>query len=211
MLALLPDDCQVTVSTTTKDLGVGTALGAKRTTKVQQGRLAKMSNRLARTTGLVKVHKQCRKMVWVGAKPQGTWGHQGQGLAPTTLTKLRQAFAKTGMLRKPGGCTTTAYAITVGAGKDPAISLRIELIQAWCDTITHDPAQRAAICKTWDLLRQTLDDRGPTRWNAVAGPTAAVIATLMDIGWGPLHHTCERTQTTNTGASTRGHRAGITA
>jgi len=41
-----------------------------------------------------------------------------------------------------------------------------------------------ALADTWDELRQKLEE-APSKWNRVAGPTAAVIATLTDLGWTP--------------------------
>jgi hypothetical protein len=61
---------------------------------------------------------KCRHLVWTGAKPQGTWGHQGVGLAPTSVNRIRQQFAATAMIRRSGGCTTTAFALTVGQDSD---------------------------------------------------------------------------------------------
>lgn len=42
---------------------------------------------------------------------------------------IRRQFAAEGMLRRTGGCATTAFAMTVGAAADPAVSLRIDLVQ----------------------------------------------------------------------------------
>jgi len=180
LLSLLPEDCKVSVNQTAKNLGLGTASGVKRTMNVQKSRLTKMAKRLHRTKGLVQPTKACRPMVWVACKSQGTWGHQGQGMGPTMLTTLRQQFAKAAMLRKSGGCTTNAYGLTVGHGKDPTIAIRIELITAWCDVTITDAVTDEALRKTWHTLLDRLKS-SPKIWNAVAGPTAAVIATMLDL------------------------------
>ena len=70
----------------TKDLGIGTAAcGLRRNVQTSKERLAKMSKRLRKIKVLVRQSRRCRNLVWTGAKPQGTWGHQGSGLAPTTV------------------------------------------------------------------------------------------------------------------------------
>ena len=91
-------------------------------------RQMKMKRRVVRIRALTKEDRRCRVMVWTAARPQGTWGHQGLGLAPTSVRALRASFAAAALLRKTGGCTTTAYALTVGLEKDPSVSLRVELL-----------------------------------------------------------------------------------
>ena len=132
------------------NLGVGTTAGGQRRTRTQQLRRAQMGKRLAKIRGLVKQSKRCRVMVWVGAKPQGTWGHQGNGLAPTSVRHLRQQFAGAAMIRKVGGCTTTAFAITVGLEKDPTIGIRHELFNFWLELVLNPSIPKQGLAKVWD-------------------------------------------------------------
>jgi hypothetical protein len=167
----------------TKDLGLGTTAAGKRRTTHQYQRRQKMSKRLVRIQGLVKQDRRCRAMVWVAAKPQGTWGHQANGLAPTTVRKLRQQFAGAAMLRRTGGCTTTAFGLTVGLSKDPTIGLRMELFGSWLEVAVNPSIPKLGLERVWGQLRDSL--AGPRRWHQVRGPMGAVVATLRDLGWKP--------------------------
>ena len=84
------------------------------------------------------------------------------------------------MLRKVGGCTTTAFAMYRGLDMDPSISLRVELVNCWLDVAASTTKPPAAIRKSWvQLLRQLAFPRG--RWHKVKGPMAAGMATLVDL------------------------------
>ena len=124
-----------------------------------------MSKRLIKIQGLVKQDRRCRAMVWVAAKPQGTWGHQANGLAPATVRRLRQQFAGAAMLRKVGGCTTTAFGLMVGLHKDPKISLRQELVGSWLEVVVNPSIPKQGLEKVWTQLRESL--AGPRRWHKV--------------------------------------------
>jgi hypothetical protein len=173
----------IQATTLTKDLGLGTTAAGRRRTVHQQQRRQKMCKRLVRIQGLVKQNRRCRAMVWIAAKPQGTWGHQANGLAPTTVKRLRQQFAGAAMLRRTGGCTTTAFGLTVGLSKDPTVGLRMELFGSWLEVAVNPSIPKQGLEKVWGQLRESL--AGPRRWHQVRGPMGAVVATLMDLGWKP--------------------------
>ena len=179
---------QVTSTDFTKDLGIGTvACGTRRSTRTSAERLKKMKRRLGKIKTLVRQDRRCRRLILTGAKPQGTWGHQGAGFAPSTLVEVRRSFAAAAMIRRPGGCATTAFGLSIGLSADPLVSLRVELVQCWLEVARCTSVPLTAIARTWDLLRGRL--AGPRRWSRVCGPMAAVIATLSDIGWVPLEPT----------------------
>ena len=117
-----------------------------------------MSKRLRRIGNLVKMDRRCRMLVWTGAKPQGTWGHQGAGLAPSAVAGIRRDFVKAAMVRKQGGCTTTALALSVGYKKDLAIALRQEVVTTWMEVLAKTELSAAAVGKTWATKLQ--DQRG---------------------------------------------------
>ena len=142
-----------------------------------------MATRLNNIQGLTKNNKGRRSMTWIGGKAQGTWGHQGNGLAPTTIQNLKQQFARAAHLHRPGGCTTTGYELIVGMDKDPHISIRQELLTAWLQVVQSGHISKGAAKKAWVKLKESL--KGPHRWQRVVGPMGAVIATLYDIGWEP--------------------------
>ena len=88
------------------------------------------------------------------------------------------------MIRKSGGCTTTAFAMTVGPDSDPMIKIRLEVIESWLQVLVETSVPMEAIRRAWGRLRASLE--GPRRWASVKGPMAAVIATLVDLRWRPL-------------------------
>jgi hypothetical protein len=183
-LRLQEEGVPVTAAMLTKDLGIGTgACSSRRHTGVMKTRRCSMTTRLNRIRILVKQDRKCRHLVWTGAKPQGTWGHQGVGLAPTSINRIRQQFAAAAMIRRGGGCTTTAFALTVGQDSDPMISLRVELLKSWLEVAATTTVQPSALQKVWRQQQQKLS--GPLRWGQVKGPMGAVIATLTDLGWIP--------------------------
>ena len=124
-------------------------------------------------------------MVWIAAKPQGTWGHQGQGLAPSTVARLRQQFGVASLIRRPGGCTTAAFRFNVGLEKDPTIQLRQELLITWLQVVASSTVPARALYKVWKGLKIHLADAA-RRWHRVQRPMGAVVATLLDLGWDPF-------------------------
>ena len=175
----------VTAAGITKDLGLGAvACGSRRDVRQAAERRGRMKKRLGRIRTLVRQDRRCRSLVFTGAKPQGTWGHQGAGLAPSTILEIRRNFATAAMIRRPGGCTTTAFGLTLGFEADPAVSLRAELVQCWMEVARTSAVPRAALERVWGKLRELIS--GPRRWSRVRGPMAAVVATIVDLGWVPL-------------------------
>ena len=143
-----------------------------------------MAKRPRRVKTLVREDWQCRALAWTGGKPQGTWGHQAKGFPPSTVLKIRQQFSEVAMLRRSWGCTTTAFALSVGIDADPSIKLSIEVIESWLQVLAESKVPKEAILRAWDRMKPEL--LGPRRWLRVKGPMAVVIATLVDMRWQPL-------------------------
>ena len=118
------------------------------------------------------------------------------GLAPSCIRKIRQQFATASMITKSGGCTTTAYALTVGLEKDPSLKLRLEVVECWLRVLAETTMPIEAVKRAWHRSRIELEGN-PKRWLIVRGPMAAVIATMLDMRW----QTWRREPPT----STRGH------
>jgi len=100
---------------------------------------------------------------------------------------MRQNFAKAAQIKQAGGCTTTAYATTVGLGKDPTISIRVEVLRSWLETLGRQEIPMEGICRAWERISEIV--AGPSRWSKVRGPMGAVIATLQDLNWRPVQPT----------------------
>ena len=83
------------------------------------------------------------------------------------------------MIRKSGGCSTTAYATTVGLSKDPTtVSVRVELVDAWLDVANHPAAPKKGHGAVWEKLAKGLACE--RRWSQVRGHMGAYVAMLMD-------------------------------
>ncbi len=79
---------QLVATRAAKDLGLDAHVG-RRSTTVQQGRIKKAQKRASSIKELVKVQRETKALARTGFKPQATWGPEAQGLAPTTLRRLR--------------------------------------------------------------------------------------------------------------------------
>ena len=79
---------------------------------------------------LSQVCRQARILSRTGHRPT-LWEVGGQGLAPTTLPKLRAQVAAMSMCRHPGGCSTTAIRLAFSDVADPLVGLRRQLLQEW--------------------------------------------------------------------------------
>ena len=61
--------------------------------------------------------------------------------------------------------------------------LRIEMLQSWQEVLAKTQVPEQALSKVW--RQKVAAIKGTQRWNKVAGPMGAVIATLGDLGWKP--------------------------
>jgi hypothetical protein len=90
-------------------------------------------------------------------------------------------------MKRSGGCTTTAYALTVGQDSDPEINVRMELLRIWLEVVASTSVPKTALQKVWSQQQQRL--AAPRKWGQVKGPLGAVLATLHDLGWEPSEPT----------------------
>ena len=132
------------------------------------------------------VCRQARILARTGHRPT-LWGVEGQGLAPTTLRKLRAQVAAMSMCRHPGGCSATAIRLAFSAAADPLVGLRRQLLQEWARPWRSGVAPTAAVERAWPRLLASLET-ARSRWGRTKGPISAVISTLLDIGWRPRSH-----------------------
>ncbi len=144
------------------------------------GRKAKVFKHLARCV------RQARVLARTGHRPT-VWGPAGQGLAPSTLRKLRAQVAGISTCRYQGPCATTAIRLGFTGRADPFVALRGELPQNWVQLWHSSELQeeRRAVERAWEKLRANLM-AAKSRWGRARGPISAVICTLMDLGWSPV-------------------------
>ncbi|CAK0809774.1 unnamed protein product, partial [Prorocentrum cordatum] len=113
-----------------------------------------------------------------------TYGHQLQGLAPSSARKLRQQAGAAVGGKAGGRCLATVLA--AGLEEDPAIKLRIQLVDSWLELWETAPEVHARIHRVWPAIRGALLSAGAARrWRRVRGPVGVLVATLMGAGWGP--------------------------
>jgi hypothetical protein len=104
--ALKAADVEVQLVQAARDLGVD-GHSRRRSTAVMQKRLRKAATKSRVIQHVVKLDRQARILCRIGYRPT-IWGLEGQGLAPTTLRRLRGQVAGMSSCRYPGGCSTTA-------------------------------------------------------------------------------------------------------
>ncbi len=167
-----------------KDLGVDAHVG-RRSTKALKGRMTKAGKRARAIAQLVRVDRATKVLAKTGFKPQAVWGLEAQGLAPSTLKRLRAQVAGMSGCKHPGGCSTTAIRLAYDETADPHHYGRTQLLREWLHLYTELQDQRGALALTWRRITAQLRS-SPRPWNKVKGPVSAVVATLLDLEWDPV-------------------------
>ena len=72
-----------------RDLGVDATVATRRRVTTAKARFAKGLARAGVIKNLLKSNSKAARLINTGAKPQLTWGHQGKGMAPTTVRRLK--------------------------------------------------------------------------------------------------------------------------
>ena len=102
------------------------------------------------------------------------------GSAPSTTRMARNSVSGPLGLRKPGGCTTTGFALGGLSKKDPAITIPIENVTDFlAGHLASD--HKMITSKLWPDIASKL--QAPGRWSRVFGPLSSAIATLLDFDW----------------------------
>ena len=81
---------------------------------------------------------------------------------------------------------TTLMALRYGPS-DPGISVPVQLIANWFAVLQQDPRRRRRVQRTWERKVARIEALPANRRWAQAGGQmcAAVICTLLDLGWKP--------------------------
>ncbi|CAK0892144.1 unnamed protein product, partial [Prorocentrum cordatum] len=169
------------------DLGGDAAAGRRRCCKKRRTRLlaaGRRGSRIMRMRRSAALAKEARGLWSTGASPQATCGHQLQGLAPSSVRRLRQRAGAAVGGKAGGRCLTMVLA--AGLEEGPAIKLRIQLVDSWLELWGTAPQVHARIHRVWPAIRGTLLSAGAARrWRRVRGPVGTLVAPLMDVGWDP--------------------------
>ena len=148
----------------TRDLGINASSGAARRTAIPAQRVAK-----ARKRGLKAkfIHNQSGKraarLYKGGIHPVSAYGIEALGAAPTTLRHLRAAAAKLSPYAGSGACATTAIDLGHGKSWDPAVRLRVQIIDTWIET-WHQQSGRARheVAVAWGRIARRMKACRPT-------------------------------------------------
>ena len=179
----------VTVAETGRDLGIVNNPSKRRSTIIQDSRIAKASRKFRRIARLAKGVRSARKLSTTGAVPQAVWGLGAVGLAPSTVKRLRTELAISTGISAAGRCPVTAVAVAFGEEADPEVIAIAEQVTLWLQLWRLDPALRAMSVRYWQaMVSQVLrslpgSEIAATNWNSVTGPFGATLCALTDQGW----------------------------
>ena len=67
----------------------------------------------------------------------------------------------------------------------PAYYTATDTLHIWIGILSTDAGTRAEAISAWVPIVAHLRRLERRRWHAVDGPTSAIIATLLDMGWDP--------------------------
>ena len=175
------------VRQTTKDLGMETAAGRRRTTFQSAARRHKAGRRLARLKALRGPSLKVRSRLFsMSVLASGNWGHQAQGVSPKIMKSIRLQAALLS-----GKVTTGSVEVALELGgplvKDPRTSIVAQHWAAVSKVICALP-DREQLERTWSTLWKQL--QRPDRWKVVAGPIGAMVSYLLELRIGAESPRC---------------------
>ena len=135
-----------------------------------QKRSEKAANKSRVITRLAQADRQVRVLARTGYRPV-IWGLEGQGLAPSTLRKLRAQIAGVSTGRYAGGCATTAIRLGFAEHADPFAGARKQLLKEWVRRWDSLRPQHKAVERAWEKLHATLR-AAKSPWGRTKGPSA---------------------------------------
>lgn len=182
----------IKVAASARDLGYDATNGSKRALSTPHGREKAATLRIRPLRQIAAAGRPAKKLANAAVKPKLAYHAPLCGLAPSTLQRFRSKLADATKAKKPGYCTTTAFALQAGknpAGKsgDPAVTCRQaqakEWIRFWGQATV---AQKLAVGKVWKAALENATCSGEGhRWKAAIGPISAMVLSLLDAGWYP--------------------------
>ena len=181
---LLSLGIEVSVARGVRDLGIDAGGGRHKPVAVRNQRLDKVKGRARRVSQLGRWCKKASKLYNTNIWPAASYGMAAYGCPPGVIRQLRSTAALC-TSSKSGACTTSAIAIGLPPGSDPAIALRVEILKCWIDFWAGNTHLHEELLKSWMKLVPKLKLKA-TRWRQVGGPVGAAVATLYDIGWKPV-------------------------
>ena len=181
----------ITAADVSPDLGIDRGHATWRSKPTARARLLLSSRRTGKVIRLAKAAnrwKGGRHLFKTGVAPQACYHAKVHGMPPSTVLSVRRGASAACAPKRNGRCLTALLAIEYGK-EDPAVSIPVGLFREWfalmADSSYHMRAEAA-----WDTILGDLSINAKSRWRKIAGPTHAVIATLLDLEWTPLTSRC---------------------
>ena len=171
----------------TKDLGVTTTGGHKRSTVTVRKRIGKASQRARRVGAHARELRSNCKLFNAGAYRQATYGITAVGASPPLMNALRKAAANSTGILNAGRDTSTLIGLTLGRDADPYTKLRLDQFRSWARILRLNPDLHERITRCWHVKYRRLRARQERKWDIVKGPIAATLATFIDIGFSLPH------------------------
>ena len=129
-------------------------------------------------------HSKSTHFMRTNAMPK-LWGHQANGLSPSTIRSIGARSAVDSNNFRKGGCTTSVLAIVLGEDKDPGVALPQALLKTYLKLVLSMPKHMMFIKIAWHRKLEMLRTY-ENRWAHVCTHLDAVIATLLDNLWEPM-------------------------
>jgi len=203
----------VKISKEADDVGVSTTAGSRRAVASQAVRAQKISTRSFRVGVMARQNWHASKMHKTGCIPAGKYGGHAQGFAPSRISQLRTAAAKT--VPSPGSkpCITTLLSWRLGDDADPFMFCKVGQVKQWMQLCTTmELRDRLMLKKAWKSFLPDMLQKSRS-WRGVTGPARATIAVLASIGWSPTWQTrwadADRTHNASADATDPGDKAAV--
>ncbi len=168
-----------------KLLGTEFVGGRRRSTVVQRGRLHNFARRVPRFLALRKAGVNVVTMARAAATPAISYGVDVIGMADSIVNDARSLVCRTATPPTKGRSVDIAlWALDGGNGTlDPMFDVSLLGLRHWCFAWWEGWFKPDILRQAFALAQDAIDLSSKTLWNKVAGPVAAMLASLHRIGW----------------------------
>ena len=168
-------------------LGAAIGSGRRRNATVMKGRLFDFRKRLPRFRRLAKNGVSTARLLRTGGTSAMSYGQAITGVAPTTLLAQRRTAAAIIAPRSGPSGQDLDMALALAGDSlrgraDPAFDAHLLPIGAWADAVWHTWLPHNVLQQITAAAQNKLADAA-NRWQRVAGPAAATVASAWRLGW----------------------------
>jgi len=166
-----------------RDLGIDTSAGARRTVKVQRKRLKAAQVRGRNFNKLLKLGKGHKKYFMASVQAKSTWGLQVLGVPPGLARKLTADLARAaGGSTGAGRCPISVVAYHFGLSRDPEVRTKIEQVKLFVEAMQASPQLAEDLDKSWGHYKERART-AKSVWGKARGPAQSLMAGLSESGW----------------------------